>query len=150
MLSSITLRLGLATAIVGAGALAATETADAMSGYRWKNRPLLIFAPGPKSQSLARQNALLSGRNGALRDRDMVVIRVTGNRVRTALGGGPGRSAKALRNRYGVGDRQFRVILVGKDGGAKLSSGSPVAAQRIFRLIDSMPMRRQEMRRTGS
>ena len=42
-----------------------------------------------------------------------------------------------------------RILLVGKDGGVKLRSEEPVSIQRIFDLIDSMPMRRREMREKG-
>jgi hypothetical protein len=36
-------------------------------------------------------------------------------------------------------------LLIGKDGGVKLRSSEPVSVKDIFGLIDSMPMRRQEM-----
>lgn len=40
----------------------------------------------------------------------------------------------------------FTVMLIGKDGGIKLSQTSPVTNTELFELIDAMPMRRQEMR----
>ncbi len=52
---------------------------------------------------------------------------------------GPG--ADALRDGQG-----FQVLLIGKDGGIKMRSATPVAAEDILSLIDSMPMRQQEMR----
>jgi hypothetical protein len=36
---------------------------------------------------------------------------------------------------------------VGKDGGEKLSSSKPLAAEKLFATIDAMPMRRDEMQR---
>ncbi len=54
-----------------------------------------------------------------------------------------------LRRRYGVGEGQFRVLLVGKDGGVKRVDKGPVAMRDIFALIDTMPMRQAEMRRRG-
>ena len=39
----------------------------------------------------------------------------------------------------------FRVILVGKDGGVKRQDTTPVRATTIFEQIDAMPMRQQEM-----
>ncbi len=134
-------------ALICAGVTVGAQTAaEAMSVYRWKNRPLLVFAPSAQSAQLARQRAILSGNSAGLRDRDMVVIYVIGNRVRAQFGRGPGMGAAALRRRYGVPRDQFRAILVGKDTGAKLSSRGPVSVGRIFRLIDSMPMRQREMR----
>jgi hypothetical protein len=39
------------------------------------------------------------------------------------------------------------VILIGKDGGEKLSREEGTTLGEIFGLIDTMPMRRREMRR---
>ncbi len=40
----------------------------------------------------------------------------------------------------------FTVILVGKDGSEKLRSQNLLTTEKLFALIDSMPMRRGEMR----
>ncbi|MEO1710911.1 MAG: DUF4174 domain-containing protein, partial [Pseudomonadota bacterium] len=93
---------------------------------------------------------IINARRSGFRERDMVVIAVVGNRVQALIGRGPGMSAVALRRRYGVAAGSFRAILVGKDGGVKLSTGSPLSTGRLFGTIDAMPMRRQEMRRRGS
>ena len=39
------------------------------------------------------------------------------------------------------------VVLIGKDGGVKLRNDFGVAPQKIFDLIDGMPMRRAEIRK---
>ena len=54
--------------------------------------------------------------------------------------------ASALRARFGVANACFRAVLVGKDGGAKLSQSTPLYAARLFATIDAMTMRRDEMR----
>ena len=122
-------------------------TASAMSGYKWKNRPLLVFAPSQGSASLATQRAIVASLRPAFQDRQMVVVYVVGDTVQSELGGKPSQSAAPLRSRYGVGAGDFRVILVGKDGGEKLSSGSPIAATTLFSTIDAMPMRKDETKR---
>jgi len=38
-------------------------------------------------------------------------------------------------------------VLIGKDGGDKSTSASPLDSARRFATIDAMPMRREEMRR---
>jgi len=57
------------------------------------------------------------------------------------------KAAEGTRNRFGVLSGRFQLLLIGKDGGVKLRSEQPVPTQDIFGLIDSMPMRRQEMDR---
>ena len=79
----------------------------------------------------------------------MVVFEIIGDQVRAVIGAAPAASAAAFRRYYRVGTTEFRAILVGKDGGSKLRQSTPVDSVRLFRLIDSMPMRRDEMRRRG-
>jgi len=142
-------RLAMIAASAAALVIPPTAPADAMNGYRWKNRPLLIFTPTARNAAFQRQSRLLAGNRGGLANRDMVVIRVVGDRVLASGGRGPGMSAAALRKRYGVSRAAFRAILVGKDGGAKISSSQPLSTRRLFATIDAMPMRRQEMRKRG-
>ncbi|MCC5669889.1 DUF4174 domain-containing protein [Nostoc sp. CHAB 5784] len=47
--------------------------------------------------------------------------------------------------RFGVDKENFRIILVGKDGGVKRQDTTPVQPTAIFKQIDAMPMRQQEM-----
>ena len=51
-----------------------------------------------------------------------------------------------LRERLGLPADSFRAVLIGKDGGAKITAAAPIAPQRLFATIDAMPMRRTEMR----
>ena len=43
----------------------------------------------------------------------------------------------------------FELVLIGKDGGVKARDPSPAALEAFLRLIDTMPMRRAEMRQAG-
>ena len=42
-------------------------------------------------------------------------------------------------------DQSFRILLIGKDGGIKYESNRSVFLIQLFELIDSMPMRKNEM-----
>jgi hypothetical protein len=118
----------------------------AASTYQWKKRPLYVFAPAASDAGLSSQRAIVAANRAGFAERDMVVVYVVGGSVTADLGAAPGVGADALRRRYGAG-AGFRVVLVGKDGGAKLSQSSPLSAATLFRTIDAMPMRAQEMRR---
>jgi hypothetical protein len=52
-----------------------------------------------------------------------------------------------LRDKFGVGDAPFAVVLVGKDGTVKFKSNLPISAGKVFATIDAMPMRQEEMKR---
>ena len=55
-----------------------------------------------------------------------------------------------LRARTGCVPASNFVALIGKDGGVKLRDEAMVSNEDLFALIDSMPMRRQEMREQGN
>lgn len=114
--------------------------------YSWSYRPVFLFAPSAAQPALQRQNAINEAAASALRDRDIVVVSIIGDRVSAQFGPEPDAGADELRRRYDVEADQFIFLLVGKDSGVKLRSDRPVSAQRLARVIDAMPMRQREMR----
>ena len=118
-----------------------------LTPYRWKSRLLLIFAPNAADPDLVVLEDKLSARPAEVQDRDMLVFRIleegTSRRGDEPLALN---DAVSLRRRYKAKPGRFTVILIGKDGGVKLVREGHVALQEIFDLIDTMPMRRQEMR----
>ena len=113
--------------------VAVTEAAvPGIAQYLWQSRVLLLFAPGQDDPALIRQRGLLADAGAAMGERDLVLVEVIG----------PG--DQALRRRFGAEAGRFRAVLIGKDGGAKLSSAEPLPADRLTEVIDAMPMRRGE------
>jgi hypothetical protein len=124
------------------------EPAMALDLYTWKKRPLVVFAPSETDANYLKQRSIVTASRSGFADRDVVIVFVVGDRVRAELGGEPGASAGTLRKRFGAGPGDFRVLLIGKDGGVKRSSNSPLAAAVVFGDIDAMPMRRDEVARS--
>ena len=130
-----------------AALMASTLPAEAISAYRWKKRPLVVFAENEKAEKLGRQRRIVEAHRDAFAERDLVVVYVVGDDVSATLGPPPGLSARVLRGKYGIKDGEFRAVLVGKDGGVKKSAASPITAEELAGTIDAMPMRRDAMRR---
>ncbi|RVU20189.1 DUF4174 domain-containing protein [Methylobacterium oryzihabitans] len=108
--------------------------AASLDAYRWKARVLVIAAADADDPHLAEQRRIVAAAQRGSRERDLVVVEAVG----------PGVEAEGLRRRFGLPAREFRAVLVGKDGGAKLSAAAPISAERLFEIIDAMPMRRDE------
>jgi len=100
---------------------------NTLESLRWQARPVVILGEGAEVE--AQLTALMS-EAAALRERDVVILTE-----------GPG--AAPLRERAGEG---FVVMLIGKDGGVKLTQNSLLDPTEIVSLIDTMPMRQQEAR----
>jgi hypothetical protein len=119
----------------------------AMTDYKWKYRPLVVFADSEANAALAEQRRMVAASRASLAERNVVVIWVVGDKVSAEFGPRPGASARTLRARYGAAKGGFRAVLVGKDGGTKLNSASPLGTGALYATIDAMPMRQNEMRR---
>jgi hypothetical protein len=114
--------------------------------YRWAKRVLLVFAPDADSALYQRQQEMLLVGEHGLNERDMVVILVITSAVSLKEKPAARVSAVELRDAYGVLPHEFQVVLIGKDGGVKLRQEEPISLADLCALIDSMPMRKQEMR----
>lgn len=122
---------------LAASVQAAPASVDSL---QWDRRVLIIFAPAHDDPALASQRRLLD--RSAMADRDLHVIEVVGDSV-----SGVRDYAGSLRQRYGVTDREFQALLLGKDGGVKLRHPRPMPMAQLNDTIDAMPMRRAEAAR---
>ena len=117
--------------------------AQSLSSLKWKNRILVLM--DPDGETIARDKQLLAFRelDTALTERDLLIFCYNGKALLS-------RDLEASQYRLPEQiDRNFQgVILLGKDGGVKLKAAYPVEPQFIFTLIDGMPMRRAEIRKS--
>ncbi|MCJ2086815.1 DUF4174 domain-containing protein [Methylobacterium sp. E-005] len=121
---------------LGLAALTATASAAPLDAYRDRVRVLVLSAPDAADAQLKAQRAALGPVRDGVAERDLVVLEAVGS----------GAEAQALRAALGLPADSFRAVLVGKDGGAKLTAAAPIPPQRLFATIDAMPMRRSETR----
>jgi hypothetical protein len=117
-----------------------------LDSYQWKNRLLLIFAPSENSAAYQQQRQLLQGQQAGLNERDLLIFELLAQGTSHVNGQNiDAEEVAKIRDYFKVSAKDFRVVLVGKDGTAKQYDKSPVSPTAIFTTIDAMPMRRQEM-----
>jgi len=117
-----------------------------LDSLRWKKRVLALFSPSESDASFQLQKQGLASSAEGVLERDLLVLEIieqgqsrVGNRMLSE------KSVQDIRKRLGSQTGLFQVLLIGKDGGVKLRSSEPVSMKDLFGLIDSMPMRQQEM-----
>jgi len=135
--------------------LAAVAWADQpnfqLTELRWKHRILLVFTPHDALPSYQRQRAEWERAKDGMKERDLLWITLSPGQAASAAGRAISpASQQQLRRDFGVKPGEFVVILVGLDGGTKLRAMEPVGADSLFALIDSMPMRQNELQRDKS
>ena len=140
------LALALVVLVVSTVLGSATAMATELSDYRWESRPLLVFAPTANDPRLVETLNRVEATRCDFTGRDMVlgVVVPVGN---STLDGQAidADEARRLANQFAIGDDAFSVVLVGKDGGEKLRVNDVPDLQRIYAVVDGMPMRGREM-----
>jgi hypothetical protein len=104
--------------------------------HRGRDRVLLLIAPHAGHAALRRQLDDLSAGRRDLADREVHVVQAIGTDG----------EAGELRRAYRVGPGEFRAVLLGKDGTAKMIRPEPVSTADLCGAIDGMPLRRAEAR----
>ena len=125
----------------------ASDSVEALDSLRWDARVLLVFAPDAGDPRLTSFAESIDAARCEVDDRDLVLGKILqdgdshiGDTSITE------REAALLREKARIGDSDFRILLIGKDGGVKATYRDIPDLNAIFDLIDGMPMRRQEIR----
>lgn len=102
--------------------LSTTVLGQNLSKHRWQKRLILVTT---KDDTLwNKQNEIIKNCQEEADERKLIV----------------------LRNTSKESQEVFKVQLIGLDGGVKYSSDIPFSCEKVFALIDAMPMRKQEIR----
>ena len=134
-----------------AGEPATTTTAnDAwFDEVRWDHRLLVIT--GPEDRTATQNEACRAARQGMI-ERELIVVDVSEEPTEVIAGTREDvPDAASFRTRFDLPENEFQIVLVGKDGGVKERRNELFEVEEVFRIIDAMPMRMQEMRdRSGN
>ena len=114
-----------------------------LQDYRWENRLLFILNPDSSQPMEHEQVKVLQGYENEIRERDLIVFIVTRSEVLDIKG-----NILDLEKDQIPFASYNGIILLGKDGGVKLKKPFVIPPQAIFDLIDGMPMRRAEMKKS--
>jgi hypothetical protein len=113
--------------------------------YHWQNRLLLVFDGG--GDAYQKQQQIFLKEKAGLNERDLVIFRIGDGQLTDPEGKIYGKQAsRQVREKYDIGPDEFAVLLIGKDGGVKLRQHEVLETEKLFAVIDAMPMRQREMR----
>lgn len=128
-------------------AASADGAGEPLVNHRWQHRILLLFAPGDEAAAIDRFERRLAQYRCGIDARDLVTGRVIGDRTgRLADDTLTPRDVRLLRERLGIATDRLVTVLIGKDGGEKMTVDGVAAMDAVFERIDGMPMRQREMR----
>ena len=126
-----------------------------MARYKDVARSLVIFSPDAADVRFAQELRELRAKTGELRDRQVVVLVALKQSGPDGWRSGldpqvwptlvPSEQA-ALRQELQASPSGFTAVLLGKDGGVKLTTHHVLGFEALRSTIDQMPMRREEMK----
>ena len=113
----------------------------AQDSYKWKNRVIILKYSPSDSSSYITQKEIFSSDPEGFKDRDLVIVPLSEAIEKRLL---PLAELEAP-----ISDSNFRFFLRGKDGGLKYKQDEPVSREKLYAIIDAMPMRKSEMKKKG-
>lgn len=122
-----------------------TVKAQNWADYQWEKRILILCDQSLKSNNLKVQLEVLQSEEQALKERDLLLFLLANDGIYKPDGTKTTLSLENTRSRWNFSTDFTGVLLIGKDGGVKLKQAFIVKPEKIFALIDGMPMRRAEM-----
>ncbi|GAB3993740.1 hypothetical protein GCM10028807_29760 [Spirosoma daeguense] len=111
-----------------------------LSEKKDQRRVLLLYASDKNQPDLVAQQTIFSKVKADLDERELDVVQVENTTLSESD------RQFLIRNYKLKPSATFIGWLIGKDGGVKQTYQKPVSSAELFRLIDSMPMRKLEMR----
>jgi hypothetical protein len=127
------------------GLQSASSNLVTLDELQWKNRIVIIMTNNHLiNENIHRQ---ITDKAEEIYDRDIVWFLISPDKVLSNTDVMLSLEDQGnLLHDYFKNTDQLKVLLIGKDGGVKMES-EKFNLDDIFRLIDSMPMRQQEMKK---
>jgi len=143
----------LKTIVTLAGILIFTNViGQDLKSHRWKDRVLLIQTSSELSDKYQKQLREFNDWGNELKERKLVIYTIVGDtynvtNYQNKKSNKSWKSTDELFDDLIDKNDDFRVILLGLDGGIKLEKSTVLKRKELFNIIDSMPMRMNELRK---
>ena len=119
--------------------------------HRWKNRIVLIVTKDLNSKVYKEQIDILRSDTKGFEERKLIIYTKTKDKYRIGTDHTnwfPISQKSYLQTQKSK--HSFEIVLIGLDGEVKLRQNEVVSKEKLFTLIDGMPMRRDEIKNKRS
>lgn len=120
-------------------------SAQSLAEFKWKNRLILVFTESTENQNFQNQLQLFEKDLKAFQERKLVLIHAIQEKQKIIIPEMSGWQDSNLYQKMKRSKDGFEVVLIGLDGGVKLRQKDILETEKLFDLIDSMPMRKAEL-----
>ena len=121
-----------------------------LSIFQWNKRLLVVVTPNADNKKYVKQKKFIENKPLGLRDRDIHVVKIIDKQFWGILKANSSvKDVLKVFDFYKLNENIFSILLIGKDGDEKLRSVEPLSMCILFDLIDTMPMRQNEILEKG-
>ena len=122
------------------------NNAQILEKHIWNNRIIIIISDNEASDLVKLQLELLN-KPKQLEERKLIIYTVFQNKFKIEnKTESDWINNSELYSKYNPDGKPFKIILIGLDGNLKLSQNKVLSSEVLFSKIDSMPMRRREIK----
>ena len=119
--------------------------------HTWENRILIVKTSDIQSKKYQEQLKEFENSNEEMIDRKFLLYQVTGNDFvmidyKNSKVNNSGKMSEKFINKIFNEKENFEVILIGLDGGIKLQQTQILTKKELYKIVDSMAMRSDELR----
>ena len=118
--------------------------AQNLSQHLWKNRVILIVSED--NAAFERQILAFKANEKGMNERSLIVYHLKSYEYEQVMPKGNVQKSTNLFEKYKQANVSFELILIGLDGGIKLRQRDFLSCEKLFAIIDSMPMRSSELK----
>lgn len=122
-------------------------SAQEIMNYKWKNRVLVVLTEKEDHTLYQKQITDLKSVQPGLDERKVLVITLTPNFQLVGINSTEKQKPQLNYSKLKATESDFEVILFGLDGNTKLRQEEILKHKDLFALIDSMPMRQNEIQK---
>ena len=127
--------------------MAMTLNGQNLKEHLWENRIVLIITSGSESETYTSQIEAFNINSQEFDERKLIIYKVLPNKYKVENSeDNSWVSDSRLYALYNSNDKDFKIILIGLDGNIKIEQSELLTTKDLFATIDSMPMRRSELR----
>lgn len=117
-----------------------------IASHQWENRVLLVLTDDTDTTTFQNQIKEFQAHENGLTDRKLIVYQIKKHSYTVGLKDEAWQDSSKLYKTYKTAKGPFEIILIGLDGGIKLRQSHRLNCEELFKTIDVMPMRKEELR----
>lgn len=113
--------------------------------HQWNDRIVLIFSDDKSSSKLKKQVELFQKEKAGLEERKLKIYQFAEGDYKFDFDASWKKSSLNTI-RFIDKEESFKIVLIGLDGEIKLKQNTILTPEKLFAIIDGMPMRKRELK----